>query len=102
MTIQAVLLGIVTPIFLGAVFHLWRGGAIWRLGLYIVLAFAGFWIGHLAGTNLESEFLKVGSLQMGIGILGAILFLAVGYWLSNKRPEPEAPRPKKPTRSVRR
>ncbi len=102
MTIQAVLLGIVTPIFLGAVFHLWRGGATWRLGLYIVLAFAGFWIGHLAGTNLGAEFLKVGSLQMGVGILGAILFLAIGYWLSNKQSEPEAARPKKSTRSVRR
>ena len=102
MTIQAVLLGIVTPIFLGAVFHLWRGGATWRLALYIILAFIGFWVGHLAGTNLGSEFLKVGSLQMGIGILGAILFLAVGYWLSNKQPEPEASRPKKSTRSVRR
>lgn len=102
MTIQAVLLGMIAPIFFGAVFHLWRGGATWRLGLYILLAEAGFWVGHLAGTNLGWEFLKVGSLQMGIGTIGAILFMLLGHWLSFKKPETEAARPKRPTRSVRR
>lgn len=102
MNIQTVMLGVVTPIFLGAVFHLWRGGATWRLGLYVILAFAGFWLGHLGGTNLGSEFLKVGSLQMGFGVLGAAVFLGIGYWLSTKKDEQEVSRPKKPTRSVRR
>ncbi len=102
MTIQAVLLGIFAPIFLGAVFHLWRGGATWRLGLYILLAEAGFWLGNLAGTQLGWKFLKVGSLQMGIGTIGAILFMLLGHWLSFKQPEAETARPKRPTRSVRR
>ena len=102
MTIQTVLLGIFVPIFFGAVFHLWRGGATWRLGLYVLLAEAGFWVGHLAGAKLGWEFLKVGSLQMGIGTIGAILFMLLGYWLSFKKPEAEAVRSKRPTRSVRR
>ena len=102
MTIQAVLLGIIAPIFFGAVFHLWRGGATWRLGLYIALAMVGFWLGHLAGTQLGWGFLKVGSLQMGIGTIGAILFMLLGHWLSFKQPEAEPARPKRPTRSVRR
>ena len=102
MTIQAVLLGIIAPIFFGAVFHLWRGGATWRLGLYIALAMVVFWVGHLVGTRLGWEFLKVGSLQMGIGTISAILFMLLGHWLSFKQPEAETARPKRPTRSVRR
>jgi len=102
MTIQAVFLGVLVPVFLGAVFHLWRGGAAWRLGLYVVLAEIGFWLAHFLGNRQEWEFLKVGSLQLGAGLIGALLFMGLGYWLSFKQPEPAAPRPKRPaTRSVR-
>lgn len=97
MTIQAFLLGAIVPIFLGASFHLWRGGATWRLGLYILLAEVGFWVGHLVGTQREWNFLKVGSLQMGAGVIGGIFLMAVGYWLSSKREAPVSPRPKKST-----
>lgn len=103
MTIQAFFLGAIAPIFLGAVFHLWRGGATWRLGLYILLAEGGFWLGHLVGNQREWNFLRVGSLQMGAGIIGAILLMGIGYWLSSKREPPVSPRPKKSTAgSVRR
>ena len=102
MTIQAVLLGIIAPIFFGAVFHLWRGGATWRLGLYIALAMIGFWLGHLIGSSLDWEFLKIGSLQMGIGPISAVLLMLLGYWLSSKETEAETARPKRPTRSVKR
>jgi uncharacterized membrane protein YfcA len=94
MTIQAVLMGVIAPVLYGALFHLWRGGATWRLGLYILLAEIGFWIAHVLGTQLGWEFIKVGSLQMGAGTLAAFAAVFLGYWLSSKRPETPAPRPK--------
>lgn len=101
MTIQTILLGIFTPIFLGAVFHLWRGGSAWRLGLYIGLALIGFWLGHIAAQNFEWNFLKVGGLQLGIGTLASVVFMFIGYWLSNKQPEQDAKRKKSSTRGGR-
>lgn len=101
MTIQTVLLGIFTPVFLGALFHLWRGGAGWRLGLYIVLALIGFWLGHIIAHQLGWNFLVVGGLQIGIGSFGSLILLGVGYWLSNKEPEPEDKRKVAATRSSR-
>lgn len=97
MTIQTVLLGIFTPIFLGAVFHLWRGGAAWRLGLYIILALAGFWLAHFTAQRFEWQFLKVGGLQMGVGTVGSLIFMGLGHWLSNKEPETSTNR-KKPAK----
>lgn len=101
MTIQTVLLGIIAPILLGSLFHLWRGGPGWRLGLYIGLAELGFWLGHIAADQLGWDFLKVGPLQMGVGILGSLVFLVMGNWLSVKQPEPEVKRKKKDPRGGR-
>lgn len=92
MTIQAVLLGISVPILLGAVFHLWRGGPGWRLGLYIILSMMGFWLGHWAANSRGWDFLNVGALQMGAGLIGSVIVLGVGFFLSNKQPEPDKKR----------
>ncbi len=101
MNIQTVLLGIIAPILLGSLFHLWRGGPGWRLGLYIGLAELGFWLGHIAAEQLGWDFLKVGQLQMGIGVIGSLVVLFLGYWLSFKEPEPEVKHKKNATRGGR-
>ncbi len=82
MTIQSILLGFLVPTLIGAGFHLWRGGSLWRLILYILFAWAGFWGGHLLGQQMGWTFLAIGSLNFGSAIILCILVLAVGYWLS--------------------
>jgi hypothetical protein len=82
MTIPAVLFGILVSTLIGAIFHLWKNGGLGRLLLYIILAWIGFWVGHIIGQALNWTFFSVGSLHFGMAILGSLLFLGIGYWFS--------------------
>ena len=82
MTLPSFLIGIVISSLYGAVFHLWRGGGLGRLILYLILAWIGFWLGHFVGNALGWTFFSLGPLRLGTATLGAVLTLGVGYWLS--------------------
>ena len=82
MTLPSILIGIVISTLYGALFHLWRGGGPGRLALYILLAWFGFWIGHLIGYALGLGFFSLGPLKLGTATLGAVITLGFGYWLS--------------------
>lgn len=82
MTPQAILFGMLVATLIGALFHLWRGGSLKRLLLYIVLSWFGFWSGHLLAAQLNWNFGAVGALNLGMAIIVAVLVLALGYWLS--------------------
>lgn len=82
MTTPGYLLGFVVASLIGALFHLWRGGHIGRLLLFLVLSWAGFWAGHFLGTTLDISLGRIGVLNIGAGILGSLIFLFLGNWLS--------------------
>lgn len=82
MTIPSVLFGIAVSTLYGALFHFWRGGDKKRLILYILLSWAGFWIGHFVGTAMGWSFAEIGPLNFGMATLGSLILLGVGYWLS--------------------
>ena len=81
MTIQGIILGIVVSSLLGLGFHLWRGGSLPRLVLYLFLGWLGFWVGHWIGALLNFALIKVGGLNLGVAMLGSILFLLGGQVL---------------------
>jgi hypothetical protein len=82
MTIPALLLGLLISTLYGAAFHLWRGGGFGKLLLYLVLGWAGFWIGHLLANQLGWTFGSLGPLRLGFATLLSAVFLGLGYWLS--------------------
>ena len=82
MTIPTILIGIVISSLYGVAFHLWRGGGLGRLILYIVLAWIGFWIGHIIGNSQGWTFVSLGPLRLGAATVGSIITLGFGYWLS--------------------
>jgi uncharacterized membrane protein YeaQ/YmgE (transglycosylase-associated protein family) len=82
MSIPTIFLGLVLSTLYGALFHLWRGGNAGRLLLYLLLAWIGFWVGQLIGNFLGVTFDTLGQLHLFFSILGSVVFLAVGYWLS--------------------
>ena len=82
MTLPSFIIGIVISSLYGTAFHLWRGGGFWRLILYILLAWVGFWVGHTFGNWLGITIFSLGPLRLGTATLGAALTLGLGYWLS--------------------
>lgn len=82
MTLPAFLFGMVLATLYGSLFHLWRGGGLGRLMLYIALSWIGFWFGHFFGDQIGWTLISVGPLRAGIATLSSLVLLGVGYWLS--------------------
>jgi hypothetical protein len=82
MSAPSFILGLVIASLLGSAFHLWRGGSLGRLVLYLVLAWIGFGVGQIVASQLGWTFWSVGPLHLGLSIPGCLVFLGLGYWLS--------------------
>ncbi len=82
MTLPAVVIGIIIALLLGALFHVWLDGGGARLILYLVLSLLGFFVGHALGSLLNWHVLPLGPLNLGMAILGSLVFLGGGHWLS--------------------
>ncbi|MDR3574739.1 MAG: hypothetical protein P4L50_12810 [Anaerolineaceae bacterium] len=82
MTLPAFIFGILVATLLGSAFHLWRGGGLGRLILYIIFSWIGFWAGHGIGDQIGITFWTIGPLRLGMAIIGSLIALGIGYWLS--------------------
>lgn len=82
MTFPAIVFSFFLATMFGSLLHFWRGGGLGRLVLYLVSSWIGFFGGHFIAGVLGIEFLDVGTIRLGMGILGSLLLLALVYWLS--------------------
>jgi hypothetical protein len=82
MTLPALLLGMIVATLYGAAFHLWRGGSLARLVMYILVAWFGFWAGHFIAQKMDWTFLSLGPLHLGLATILSLICLALVYWLS--------------------
>lgn len=87
MNISSYLFGFILATLLGALFHLWRDGGVFRLLLYLALSWVGFLIGHLGSSTLGFNFLSVGPVNLAGGIIGSVTFLFLGHWITQVQPE---------------
>ncbi|MFH2101764.1 MAG: hypothetical protein ABIJ39_00185 [Chloroflexota bacterium] len=81
MTFPTLIFGIFLSTAYGTAFHFWKGGELKRLILFVLLAWIGFWAGHIIGGLLEWQFAAIGPLNTGMATLGSALVLFVGNWL---------------------
>lgn len=81
MTLPAFLFGVLISTFMGAAFHLWKGGGFSMLITDLFVSWLGFWLGHFAGVTAGLAIGTLGPLRLGSAIVGAIIFLSLGYWL---------------------
>ena len=88
MTFPAFVFGCVIGLLLGAVFHLWKGGGFGRVILYYLLGLTGFWAGHYLFNSLAYILIKLGPINLGGAVFGALFFLFAGHWLSQVNIEP--------------
>jgi uncharacterized membrane protein YeaQ/YmgE (transglycosylase-associated protein family) len=89
MSAPAFFLGVLIASALGFLFHLFRGGRLARLGLYLGTAWVGFFAGHFVGEWWEWRTLRLGSINLFASILGAI----VGLFFASLLAGPEQGRP---------
>jgi hypothetical protein len=95
MTLPSLVFGILISTFLGAAFHLLKGGSLFRLTFYILISWVGFWVGNYLANQLGWTFLSVGPLRLGVAVPLNLICLGLGYWLSLIKVE-------KPTQKERR
>jgi len=69
----------------GLVFHIIRGGGLARLGLYVLTSWVAIFVGHLVGTWLKWDFMRIGTLNLLPGLLAT----ALGLILANLLAGPE-------------
>ena len=86
MTLPAILFGLIVAFLTGALFHAVRGGGGWRLLLHLGLGAAGFALAQAAGIWFGFVLFKFGVLDLGGGVIGSLLLLGVGDWLSRIKP----------------
>lgn len=82
MTFPAIVFSFFVATLFGSGLHFWRGGSFLRLVLYLALSWIGFFGGHFLAGALSIEFMDVGTIHLGFGILGSLFLLGLGYWLS--------------------
>lgn len=82
MTAPAFIYSFLVATFLGSAFHFLKGGGLGQYVLLLILAWTGFIIGHLLGSASGINFLMIGPVSGGFGIVGSILFILVGNWFS--------------------
>ncbi len=89
MTLPSILFGLLIALLIGAIFHLLRGGRLGRLALYLILSLVGFAAGHFLGEWRGWIFFQIGPLDVGMAIVGSLVFLGLGDWLSRIEIKPD-------------
>ena len=88
MTIPSLALGCVVAVLIGALFHLFLGGGFFRLFFYLILSLIGFAAGQFIGSWRNWILFPIGTLNLGMGIIGSLVLLAAAYWFGLVRHSP--------------
>jgi hypothetical protein len=90
MTLPAFLIALLIAFLYGALYHVFRGGGLWRLIFYLGLSMLGFALGYLTGYWLGLLLIPIGSMDLGSASIGSLIFLVGGDWLSRIEVKPES------------
>ena len=82
MTLPAFIFGSFLALLIGSLSHLILGGGLNRLIIYLILGWVGFWVGDFSSKQLGVQLFQLGPLNIGFAIIGSIVFILVGFWLS--------------------
>jgi uncharacterized membrane protein YeaQ/YmgE (transglycosylase-associated protein family) len=82
MTIPNLLFALLITLLCGVIFHILRGGSGQRLLFYFLLSTLGFAVGQWVSYARGWHLLMFGALDIGMGVIGSVVFLVVGEWLS--------------------
>jgi len=87
MTLPALLLALLIALLCGTLFNIFRGrekpSSGWRLLFYLGLSVLGFALGQWLSMWRDWNLLTFGALDIGMGVIGSVLLLTLGEWLSH-------------------
>ena len=86
MTLPSAVLGLLCALLVGALFHVAVDGGPGRLLLYLLLSALGFAAGQWTAATRGWTLFRIGPLDVGIAVIGSVIFLLLGHWLSMVRP----------------
>ncbi len=84
MTTASYLLAFILSTLYGAGFHLWLGGSARRMLLYLMSAWVGFAVGHLAGGWVGFTIWSAGPLHVIPASIGSLVALFTARWLAER------------------
>ncbi len=82
MTFPAIVFSFFLASIFGSLMHIWRNGGLFRLVLYLVLSWIGFFAGHIIAQVFSINFFKFGHDPFRYGYLR--LFGFIRPWLLAK------------------
>ena len=88
MTIPSLVLGLIIALLIGALFHLFLDGGLGRLFLYLIFSLIGAAAGQYVGSLRNWIWFPIGTLNLGMVIIGSLVVLIGGYWFSLVRVRP--------------
>jgi hypothetical protein len=99
MTLPGLYFAILLATTCGLAFYLVRGGGLPRLALYVLTAWAAFFVGHLVGEWLDWRLFRYGTLNLFPALFATVLGLVVASVLAGperRRARPPRERRRKP------
>ncbi|MEM9775109.1 MAG: hypothetical protein AAF902_11050 [Chloroflexota bacterium] len=87
--IAGVVLAVILAVAYGAAFHVFVGGPLPTIMLYIFASVIGFTLGHFAGRFLGIEIFRLGAVYLLTASLGSWVMLIFTRWFINPPPADE-------------
>ncbi len=81
--LPGLVLSLLFALLIGFVLHFWNAGGLLRLLTIEILSIIGFTLGHFLAARQGINFLKVGWVNLGFGIIGSIIFSFLALWVTN-------------------
>ncbi len=89
MTLPSIILGLLIASIPACIFNFFINGKFRKLIILNLFSWIGFWISQFIAMQKGWTFLKVGPLNLGVDLIGAIVLTALGFWLTNFKSEPK-------------
>lgn len=86
MSTPSLLIALLIALFLGALYNVIRNGGATHLIVYLIMSIFGFVAGHMVGVWRAWFLFPVGSLNLGMEIIGSLVFLIFADWLIHLPP----------------
>ncbi len=79
------ILGFLLATAYGAAFHVVLGGPLRRILTYLLAAWLGFIVGHIAGEWFNFHLLQLGTVNLLSASVGAWVALLLSWWLAGQQ-----------------